>query len=209
MIPTISYLVFSHEEGASYLEPLIQKILRLKEPDDELVIVDDNSTDVSTKAVLARYEGVSTLSYHALDNDFAAHKNYGKGLCTKNLIFQIDGDELPHDNLIGCMKEIFLLNNSVQLIRIPRINMVQGLTDDDIKNWGWRLNDKSWINFPDYQDRVFLNCEQIKWEGKVHEKVTGHLTNANLPEYEDYCLLHIKSIDRQREQNEKYSRIIR
>ena len=207
MTPTISYLVTTHNEGPIYLTPLINKLLTLKEEDDEIVILDDYSDDQKTIDFLASLGNKVKIVQHHLDKDFASHKNYGKSNCFKEIVMQIDGDELPHDNLVRCIKEIMLMNPGVEMLRVPRINLVQGLTEEDKNRWGWQVNEKGWINWPDYQDRVFLNVPEIGWVNKVHEKITGHVKHAELPAVEDYSLIHLKSIDRQRKQNEFYSTI--
>jgi len=94
-------------------------------------------------------------------------------------------------------------------IIIPRVNVVAGLTDDDVRRWGWVINEKGWVMFPDYQTRLYRNREDIRWEGKVHERIVGYKTHAPLPAEEEWALYHIKDIMRQREQNEYYDTITR
>jgi hypothetical protein len=92
---------------------------------------------------------------------------------------------------------------------IPRVNIVNGLTEEDTRRWGWRVNEKGWVMFPDYQTRLYRNTEEIKWEGKVHERIIGYKTQAPLPDEEEWCLYHIKEIERQRKQNDYYATITR
>lgn len=206
----ISFLVFTHNEGKNYLEALFGKLLKFIKKDDEIIVVDDNSTDQSTLDILKdihnadQHKQVSFFK-HSLDNNFADHKNFGKSKCTKPYIFQIDGDECFHDNLVLTLEEVLLLNSTVDLFRVPRINIVTGLTPEHVSKWGWNVNDKGMVNFPDYQDRIFKNVPEIKWENKVHERITGHGSHSELPPVEDYCLLHVKSILRQEAQNQFYN----
>lgn len=213
----ISYLVFTHNEGSEYLNALFGKLMKFTTQEDEIIVVDDNSDDPATLEVLknvynmdgdaGRPGRVCTFYKHPLNNNFAEHKNFGKSKCTKPYIFQIDGDETFHDNLVLTLKEVLLLNPTVDLFRVPRINIVQSLTPEHISRWGWHVNDKGYVNFPDYQDRIFKNVHWINWENKVHEKITGHTSHSELPAVEDYCLLHIKSILRQEAQNSFYNTI--
>ena len=92
---------------------------------------------------------------------------------------------------------------------IPRVNVVDGLTDDDVRRWGWVIDERGWVMFPDYQTRLYRNREDIRWEGKVHERIVGYKTHAPLPAEEEWALYHIKDIMRQREQNEYYDTITR
>jgi hypothetical protein len=63
------------------------------------------------------------------------------------------------------------------------------------------------INFPDNQKRLFKNKPEIKWKNKVHETLSGYETHTQLPTDDLFCLTHIKSIERQRKQNDFYTQI--
>ena len=205
MVP-ISYCVTTHNEGAVYIKPLLDRLLKHLQPEDEIVVVDDFSTEETTVKVLEEYKDRISLYQHALDNDFAAQKNYAKSKCTKDYIFFIDADENLHENLLLTLKEVLLNNDKVEMFLVPRINIVQGLTPEHVQKWGWHVNEKGYVNYPDLQTRIVLNKPEIQWKNKVHEVLTGHSTHAVLPfETEDYCLLHIKDIKRQEAQNSKYA----
>jgi glycosyltransferase involved in cell wall biosynthesis len=205
MVP-ISYCITTHDEGAAYIKPLLDRLLKHLQPEDEIVVVDDFSTEESTVNVLNEYRDRVNLYFNSLNNDFAAHKNFAKSKCTKDYIFFIDADENVHENLLLTIKEILLNNSSVEMFLVPRINVVPGLTQEHINKWGWQVNDKGYINYPDPQTRIVVNNPNILWENKVHERLIGHSTHAILPfETEDYCLLHIKDIKRQEAQNNFYN----
>ena len=191
-----------------YIRPLLDRLQKHLQPEDEIVVVDDFSTDESTVEILEEYRGRVNLYFNALDNDFASHKNFAKSKCTKDYIFFIDADENVHDNLLLTLKEILYNNPKTDMFLVPRVNVVTGLTREHIEKWGWQVNDKQYVNYPDYQTRIIINNPNIKWEGKVHERLVGHDTHAALPsEGSDYCLLHIKEIKRQEAQNEFYEKI--
>ena len=78
------------------------------------------------------------------------------------------------------------------------------MTQDHMQQWGWAVNEHGWINFPDYQWRIYRNTNQIKWENKVHEVLTGYETVSHLPMDSEFCLLHEKTIERQEKQNNYY-----
>jgi hypothetical protein len=71
----------------------------------------------------------------------------------------------------------------------------------------WNKNEKNYINFPDPQQRIWKNDSQIKYEGKVHERLVGYKYFSKLPFTEDFCLIHVKSFDKQVKQNSFYSTI--
>lgn len=203
---SISYCITTHNEGELYIKPLLDRLLKHLQPEDEIVIVDDYSTEESTVKVLKEYKHRVNLYQHSLDGDFASHKNYAKEKCTKEYIFFIDADENVHENLLLTLKEILYNNQSIEMYLVPRINIVQGLTQQHIDAWKWNVNDKGFVNYPDPQTRIVINKPEICWENKVHERLVGHSTHAILPfETEDYCLLHIKDIKRQEAQNSFYN----
>jgi glycosyltransferase involved in cell wall biosynthesis len=102
---SISYCITTHNEGAVYIKPLLDRLLKHLQPEDEIVVVDDFSDDPSTVNVLEEYRDRVNLYFNPLDNDFAAHKNFAKSKCTKDYIFFIDADENLHENLLMTLKE--------------------------------------------------------------------------------------------------------
>jgi glycosyltransferase involved in cell wall biosynthesis len=149
-------------------------------------------------------EVANKYTAHPLNGDFATFKNHLTKFCTKDYIFQIDADEYPHLSLLQSLPEI-LEHNPIDVILIPRINTVEGLTAQHIGKWGWNVNEKGWVNFPDYQWRIWKNDKKIKWINKVHERLDGFETYSALPQMEEYCLYHPKDIKRQEKQNQFYS----
>ena len=141
-----------------------------------------------------------------LNKDFATFKNNLKAHCTKDYIFQVDADEIPHDFLVEHMGTV-LDENPVDIVFVPRVNTVEGLTKSHIDKWKWNVNEKGWVNFPDYQTRIYKNTEDVKWMNKVHERITGYSTFSNFPAEEQWSLYHHKQIDRQEQQNEFYETI--
>ncbi len=61
-----------------------------------------------------------------------------------------------------------------------------------------------WVNYPDYQARVFRNHEDIKWVRPLHELITGAKTYAHLPPQEELSLYHPKTKEKQEQQNKFY-----
>jgi glycosyltransferase involved in cell wall biosynthesis len=210
MTPLISFAITTHNEGEYIRDLFDQLVPHCEQTGDEIIVVDDNSTDPFTLNLLYDYadRNIIQLYSHELNHDFGAHKNFLNSKCNGKYIFQVDADEKFNPNLLTYIHDI-IDNNDIDLYMIPRVNVVNGLTDEDIRRWGWRINDKGWVMFPDYQTRLYKNIPEIKWEGKVHERIVGYKTTAPLPEEEEWCLYHIKDIDRQRKQNDYYDTITR
>ena len=181
---------------------------RIKSDDEILIQYDEDSTTDSVKQYLLiisqlHNTNIRVISY-PLNNDFAAFKNNLKDNSNGIFIFQIDADEIPSDYLVENLSDFIEYNKDVDLFFVPRINTVEGLTPNHIKKWGWNVNDKGWVNFPDYQTRIYRRTSEIQWVGKVHERIIGYNTLSVLPSEEDYCLYHPKQIERQEKQNAYY-----
>lgn len=211
MTPLISFAITTHNEGEYIRDLLDQLVPHCEQTGDEIVVVDDNSTDVFTANLLYDYADKDKIELyqHELNSDFATHKNFLNSKCTGEYIFQVDADEKFHDNLLTYLHDIVDNNKNIDLFLIPRVNIVNGLTEEDIRRWGWRVNEKGWVMFPDYQTRLYRNDEHIYWQGRVHEQIAGYKTQAPLPDEEEWCLYHIKEIERQRKQNDYYATITR
>ena len=72
---------------------------------------------------------------------------------------------------------------------------------------GWQVNENGWVNWPDYQWRIYKNSDDIKWVNKVHEKLEGYKTLSHLPQDSEWCLLHHKTIEKQEKQNNYYEEL--
>ena len=178
--------------------------------DDEIVIQYDESTvtdDVLDylKLMDKMHTNHKVIGF-PLNKDFASFKNNLKSHCSKDYIFQIDADEIPHESLVEVINQV-LDSNPVDVIFVPRVNTVKGLTDSHIQKWGWQVNEAGWVNFPDYQTRIYKNTKDVMWMNKVHERITGYNTVSNFPAEEQWSLYHHKEIDRQEKQNEFYGTI--
>jgi glycosyltransferase involved in cell wall biosynthesis len=146
-----------------------------------------------------------TLIESEFDNDFAQWKNFLNSQCKGEWIFQLDADEYLTPDLIVNLEALLEANSDKDLIVVPRINTVEGLTEAHIQKWGWNVNEKGWVNFPDVQTRIYKNKpEQIGWNGKVHERIGGYENYTNFPIEELYCIIHPKVIERQEKQNNYY-----
>ena len=146
--------------------------------------------------------------YSNLDNDFASFKNLGYHLFDDcDWIFNIDADELPSSILIQNIKQIIDINPETELIYVPRINTVEGLTQDHINKWRWQVNEEGWVNWPDYQGRIYKRSPMIEWKGKVHERIEGMKKYSHLPAKEEFAFHHPKTIERQERQNKFYETI--
>jgi hypothetical protein len=200
-MPSISYAITACNEHIE-LERLLNLLNINIRGIDEVVIQLDITATKEVEEVCYKYP-FFTLIQFPLNNDFASFKNNLKSKCNRDYIFQIDADEYLSEELLLSLPEILELNPEVELYAVPRINTVEGLTQEHIQKWGWNVNENGWVNYPDYQTRIFKNIPEIKWINKVHERLNGAKNMVFLPE--GYDLIHPKTIGRQEKQNQFYN----
>jgi len=186
------------------IKRLIPFLLEHKRTEDEIVVLWDENGDLKVwEYVISIPEPRHFRDY--FNKNFAEWKNKLSLICKGDYIFQIDADEIPNEYLIESLPEILETNFQVEVYTVPRVNTVDGLTQEHIQKWGWYVNENGWVNFPDYQWRIYKNTPDIKWKNKVHEVLDGYKTMAQLPAFEDLSLYHPKTIERQEKQNNYYS----
>ena len=203
----ISYGITVHNESEE-LNKLLEILIHKTDEEDEIVICVDGEDD-EVRFVLdswtQQYAHAKTIkvSQRKLDGDFAAHKNSVIENSVGDYIFHIDADEYPHEVLLQQLKQILEMND-VDLVWIPRVNTVEGFTQNDVARYGWRMTEKGWVNYPDYQARVFRNHKDIRWTRPLHELIRGAKTYSHLPPQEELSLYHPKTKEKQEAQNKFY-----
>jgi len=200
----ISYGITVHNE-AEELQKLLDVLNKNIDKKDEIVVCVDGD-DEKVEAVLGEYlsENKAIVYKRKLNGNFAEHKNSVIEKASGDYVFHIDADEYPNEILIQQLKEILEINE-VDLIWIPRVNTIEGMKQEHVQKWGWRITGKGWVNYPDYQARVFRRDESIRWTRPLHEYIKGCKTYAHLPPHEELSLYHPKTIQKQEKQNLFYN----
>jgi hypothetical protein len=191
------------------IQRLLPFLIKNKRKQDEIVIFYDSNN--GSKAVEDYLRAKSSETYaqfrfihYYFDGHFANMKNALTEACLGDYIFQIDADEVPNLYLIQCLP-LLLEANDIEVLRVPRINTVKGITQEHIQKWGWVVDSKDRVNWPDLQWRIYKRSPEIRWKNKVHEVLDGYKTHAMLPLEEEFALEHYKDIERQEKQNEYYN----
>ena len=202
----ISYAITVCNEFVE-IQRLVNFLVKNKRSQDEIVILyDETNGDIEVENYLRSHSINGEFIWHKapFKNHFAEWKNHLTNLCTGDYVYQIDADEMVSHYVLDNLPMV-LQYNSVDVLKVPRINTVEGLTQEHINKWKWGVNEKGWVNFPDYQWRIYKNNNKIKWINKVHEVLEGYKTMSYLPTEEPWCLRHDKTIERQERQNEFYN----
>lgn len=199
---------------ADEIKRLLEILYKFKREEDEVVVQGDaRKVTKDVVSVLHPYikKGLQYLEF-PLNNNFADFKNNLFKNCTGGWVFFIDADEYPHENLIQCLPELIdsAEYQMIEMLRVPRVNTVDGITDGWIKKWGWNaqvIHGFKTINFPDFQMRLVKNSKNIYWKNPVHEVLTGWMSYSDLPLDFNWSLFHPKTLEKQIKQNSYYETI--
>jgi len=192
---------------------LVDFLKKNKSDQDEIVIQLDGKKGSKHVEDYLRSHSVSdnTFRWHKFDfeNDFSLMRNNLIKMCGGEYIIFLDSDEIITEEFIPFTRDIIKLNPQVDVFFVGRINKIEGnLTEEHIQKWGWVVNEKGYINFPDYQGRIIKNKDTIRYKNKVHEQLIGFKTYSFYDDKrEDLCLIHIKDLKKQEQQNQYYDEI--
>ena len=202
----ISYAITVCNEYKEIQKLISTLMLNMGQEDEVIVLFDKKSGTAEVWKYLRDLEAEDCIKLESksFDNHFADWKNYLTSMCSGDYIFQIDADEYPSDTLIDNIHQIITENTDNEVYYVPRVNTVEGLTEEHISKWKWNVNEKGWVNWPDYQMRIWKNKPEISWKNKVHEVLQGHQRFSALPAMEELALYHPKEIKRQEKQNKYY-----
>jgi len=202
-MPTISYAITACNEHVE-LDRLLGQLTSSIRDEDEIIVQMDFTATQEVRDVVEKYNLLK--HFYPLDKDFATFKNNLITLCSKDYIFQIDADEYPSEWLLEYLPSVLEANPETEVFLVPRINTVEGITQEHIDKWRWNVEGGR-VNFPDYQWRIWKNKPEIKWINKVHERLDGFGLYTSLPSIDSCCLYHPKTIERQEKQNQFYNLI--
>lgn len=176
----------------NYLHPQIHE-------DDEILIQYDSNN--VTPEVLdfikifdQLHENVNIVGF-PLNEDFGKFKSNLREHATKEFIFQLDADEIPHKYLIQGLPQI-LEGNDTDVFFVPRINTVEGITEEHVNKWGWKVQkfesqentkeldpNSDEYKYLDKLDYIISEIDPKDKNGKEHS-VKYHQPVINFPDYQ-------------------------
>ncbi|WP_346237557.1 glycosyltransferase [Niabella insulamsoli] len=201
----ISYGITVCDEAVE-LDALLNSLIPFLKTRDEIIVLRDMTrSSKNVELVLEKYNHHIKIIEKKLNGDFSSFKNNLISEAKGDYLFQIDADEIPQKSLLQKLRFLLRIKNKYDCFGVPRINTVEGITPEYIKKWNWTTNEKNYINYPDYQMRLFKLNKGIRWDNKVHEVLVGFERQKLLPADKfDLCLIHTKKLDKQIRQNEFY-----
>ncbi len=178
------------------LYSLVNFLLKVIDEDDNVQVIVDSlhKTDKIDK-VIEHFNDKITVLERPFDT-FYKNACYHKEVATGEYIFQIDADEMPQEKLITNIKNV-IKETEAEIFFIPRINIHPGITQSFIDYYKFNVNEAGWINWPDYQGRLYKNCESITWTDELHSKLTGSTKVQGIVARPELALWHIKSMEKQ------------
>ena|SRR6056300_401276 len=198
----LSYAICVCSESRE-LQELLNFLTHVKDDEDEInILVDTSNVTDEVRDVLRAYDNL-IINERVFDGDFSEHRNYHATKCSGDYIFAIDADEIPQETLVRNVKSM-IQESGADLIFVPRINVCPGYTQKWLDKHSFKVNNMGWINWPDYQGRIYKNTSTLKWTKGVHEVVSGSTNTRGLEANPSLALWHIKSITRQDRQNAYY-----
>lgn len=201
-----SYAITVCNESKEFYELMcfLNKVVDFKK--HELVVLLDTG-----KVTQEVYDVIDKFPPHKLfsrrfDGDFSTHRNFLIDRCNGDYIFMIDADEVPQQKLVENLENIININQC-DVLFVPKMNICPGWTKEWIRTMGFSINENGWINWPDYQGRIFKNNKQIKFENKCPERICGFRDPTYVHAKPTYGLWHIKSVWRQTGQKVFYEQL--
>jgi hypothetical protein len=127
------------------IKNLVPFLIKNKRPQDEIVILfDSKNGDKEVLEFLSQYppifDDVIIKENMWFNNDFGAWKNLLGSYCSGDYIYQIDADEMISEYMVKNINLILNMNPDVDLIFVPRINTVEGITQEHIGKWKWNIS---------------------------------------------------------------------
>ena len=139
------------------IQKLITFLLENKRQEDEIIVLFDSNNGSKSVEDFLRSKSINgefNWVPYKFDGHFADMKNKLTSLCNGDYIYQIDADEIVNEYVLRLLPQV-LEQNDVDVLMVSRINTVEGITQEHINKWGWKVTDQGWINFPDPQFRVY------------------------------------------------------
>jgi hypothetical protein len=176
---------------------LLNLLTRTIDDEDEInVVVDSNHTTDKVSLVLENFKDRINVFKRPFDT-FKASADFLTEKATGDYIFGIDADEMPQESLIKIIKNM-IEETKAEIIAVPRINIHPDITEQEAQEFGFNINEVGFINWPDFQMRIYKKCDHVRWTDELHTKLSGSDKVIAIKPVPSVALWHIKSMDKQK-----------
>jgi len=123
------------------IQQLLPALLKAKREEDEVVVLYDlNGGTPEMEEYLTSMKDSITFGMGHFEKHFADWKNKLKDFCTGDYIINIDADELPSPTFLNNIVEVLTENPEMDMLVVPRLNVVEGIGLSHVKRWGWNVS---------------------------------------------------------------------
>ena len=171
---------------------LPRAFVSIKSLADEVVVVDQESTDKTTE--IAKKFGAKVFTHKHVEYVELA-RNFAISKASKDWILILDPDEEISETLVKKIKEI-VEKNDADFCRIPRKNIIFG-------KW---IEHTAW--WPDYQIRLFKKGK-TSWNEMIHSVPLTIGKGTDLPAEEKFAIIHhnYNSVEQYLERLNRYTSV--
>jgi hypothetical protein len=207
MQATITYLLLTC--GEPEVLDLIDYIRKYMHSKDRILVLLDNTKVTEDFYAKLKQKFVKIIE-HTLEHSYAEHRNMALSYIKTDYCFALDSDEVPTELLINNIHVILSNFGYPDILAIMRRNIFKGVNAWDCLRYNWDLTDGNVVNWKrhDAQFRLFKTGKGIQWQGSVHEMINADRSKYRVcftPDDPTICLIHNKTIERQRESNRVYN----
>ena len=151
----LTILTLTHDDAAIYIEHMLQSVVGLAK---EYVYINTGEKKLCEPKIKRYFPNAKI--FNEPFTDFGSLANIGISKCTSKWILCLDTDEWINPEEKYLLPEL-LNQTTYDMYCIPRKHWHNLELNADNRGW--------WVRaFPDYQARLFLNNNKIKYTGKVH-----------------------------------------
>lgn len=160
-------------------EKNVRKAIESLDWADEIIIVDDGSTD-DTLEILTKLKignGRLTIFKHQSEGFVEPARNFAISKASNKWILILDADEEIVETLAKKLQEIAEKMHQIDFVKIPRKNLIFG---HFMRYSGW---------WPDYNIRFFKK-DSVKWSDRIHRPPQTSGQGLDLSPDEKYAIVH-------------------
>ncbi len=174
MVSQISVVINTLNESRN-----IEKVIESLDWADEVVAVDDGSTDETLEILHGLKKRLKTLKVfqHQGEGYVEPARNFAISKASGDWILILDADEDIPESLIKRLTEIAEKMKQIDYVRIPRKNII----------FNHFMRESMW--WPDYNIRFFKKGK-VKWSNKIHRPPEVSGQGLDLPPDENYAIIH-------------------
>lgn len=161
------------------LESTLLSLLGQMTTNDEIIIVDNESTDQTKELVYHYKEKLPIKYYYSRISGFPSLYNFGTSKCSKNIIIFLDDDCIADQNYISSIKSYYLNHGKEYVMQgktysIPQGNIYADIMGNHYQNWiKVNLENGRYLNTVDNKNLAMFKTVFEKAHGFDNKLILG------------------------------------